>query len=75
MTEVRIGQSFADPLPRIGRLDVYPEEGTFTTTAQAGSGCVGGVLRLVYVSRETTQRCLCGLLLQALRGAAHYLVN
>ena len=36
-----IGQSFADPLPRFGRLDVYPEEGTFTTSAQA-EGAIEG---------------------------------
>ena len=36
-----IGQSFADPRPRIGRKDVYPEEGTFTTSAQA-EGAIEG---------------------------------
>ena len=36
-----IGQSFADPVPRIGRLDVYPDAGTFVTSAQA-EGAIEG---------------------------------
>ena len=36
-----IGQSFADSSPRVGRLDVYPEAGTFTTSAQA-EGAIEG---------------------------------
>jgi len=43
-----IGQSFADPLPRIGRLDVYPNEGTFTTTAQA-EGAIEGTAEMYEV--------------------------
>jgi len=36
-----VGQSFADSQPRFGNVDVYPDEGAFTTSAQA-EGAIEG---------------------------------
>jgi len=49
-----IGQSFADPVPRIGRLDVYPDAGTFVTSAQAEGAIEGtGKMYEMRSSHET----------------------
>jgi len=38
-----VGQSFSSLQPRYGKIDLYPETGTFTTTAQAeGAFAIGG---------------------------------
>ena len=44
-----IGQSIADPLPRYGRLDVYPDSGTFTTSAQS-EGAIDGTGEMYVVA-------------------------